>query len=88
MPVTINVALRRNGVQPPKHIFRTAEDSIGSVEAGIDICRSLSLIFPAWLYEITLWESRTTNHNLEWQPPAVASKAEQRRIDFQKGNKS
>lgn len=50
----INVAKKRIGHAPPRHIFRTAQDSILSLVDARRICRRLEKVYSPDLYEITL----------------------------------
>jgi hypothetical protein len=66
MAVTINVALRRNGDKPPKHIFRTAQDSIGTRHEACLLAQKLSTLFPYPEYEITVAVELTYSKYLNW----------------------
>ena len=67
MTVTINVALRRKGDQPPKHIFRTAKDSLQGTLQACMLARKLALLFTPDRYEITVSVESTHSEYLNWE---------------------
>ena len=54
----INVSKRRIGTRPPRHVFRTAEDSITSFEDAEEVAQELRQVYPKLRYDIsiTYWE--------------------------------
>ena len=66
MTVIINVALRRKGDQPPKHIFRTANNSLSTKHEACLLAQKLSTLFPYPEYEITVAAESTYSEYLNW----------------------
>ena len=67
MAYTINVARRRQGDQPPRHIFRTARDSILSKEMAILIAKDLQAVYPRPGYEITIGYESLVCQYIDWE---------------------
>jgi len=66
MTVIINVARKRLGSMPPRHIFRTAPDSIYTKEDAIRIAKQLSAVYPSPGYEITISAESTHSEYVDW----------------------
>jgi hypothetical protein len=67
MYYSINVARKRKGHVPPKHIFRTAEDSVQFLQDAKDICRALRTVYPAKDFEITLTRESIVGQEMDWE---------------------
>lgn len=52
---------------PPKHIFRTAANSILSRADAIAIAKRLAIIYPDHQYEINLSVDTTHSEYIDWQ---------------------
>jgi hypothetical protein len=71
MSYIINVAKKRLGTTPPKHIFRTAKDSIHSRQHAIEVCRDLGRCYPREFYEINLSVDTTHSEYIDWETTNV-----------------
>lgn len=71
MSYIINVARKARGNQPPKHIFRTARDSIVNREDAVKIAAQLSLIYPTNLYEINVSHDHVHSEYIDWETENV-----------------
>ena len=67
MSYIINVAKKGYASIPPRHIFRTAPDSIGSQEMAIAIAQKLSTIYPLPTYEITVSRDSVHSEYIDWE---------------------
>jgi hypothetical protein len=67
MSYVINVARKRQGTVHPRHIFRTAEDSITSWEDAEEIANTLLNVYPEIYFEISITEITTTSVEHTWQ---------------------
>jgi len=67
MSVIINVSRRRRDDKPPKHIFRTASDSINTRAQACAIARDLSKIYPSEEFEINVSAEAIYSEYLDWE---------------------
>lgn len=71
MAYVINVArkasVNRGLSSPPRHVFRTAPDSIQTREDAIQICKELKTVYHADEYEISLTREETIGTYILWE---------------------
>ena len=65
---SINVAERRVGDTPPRHIFATDSDSISTERLAKEIAEQLVDAFPVGKYEITIFRVETFHREIDWEP--------------------
>ena len=65
--VIINVARKRAGDMPPRHVFCTAAGSIHTKSAACEIARTLSVVYPSDRFEITVSAEATYSEYLDWE---------------------